>query len=565
MPSPRRLLLSFAAFLFALSPCSPLPAQDGDGLPTEYVMQLPPGGHVDLDTGVILPGPAHRGFRADLVFGRDGEGFYLEPLVGGARAKPNDTEPPSELAKDRVRIRRNDAGALVMFVRTDRGMARVQLMVVDPYSTASAALRWVVVPPKKPVFLPAPTDLTASWKGGSLDVQWAGEQPRWLVEVRTGDAVRKLTVDAPRASIGGLDGKAVHHVVVRGLSADNQPGMPAMLVQHGARKPPEQGIVVYEDRWYDSSGGLALSTGEVAGERAEVVFYLYGVHVPGGGVLKVGNGDEDAFDALCELPAGPFPPVYGRLDERDVLVVQLADGRYGKLWLEPMRGDDVRSGMRVHFVFLPDGRRSLLPAPRELASARTTKGTQLTWQASEGAVSYRVAVARGVPREVKQATCELTDLPPDRMVEVQVAAVAADGEQSAWVRMLVSTHALELRAGRGAVTAQDGGFVFATGERTAAGVPCDLQLVGGAGGSQSLTFAGGGNNGAGIAPAPDSAFGDFTAAARLEFVPTFESRVDRAGANLFFVRCRDGGIACVRLLRRDWPTTTLEYVWQPKP
>lgn len=564
MPSPRPLL-PFAAFLFALSPCSPLPAQDGDGLPTEYVVQVPPGGHVDLDSGVILPASAHRGFRADLRFGRDGDGFYLEPLVGGARAKPNDSEPPSELAKDRVRIRRDDAGALVMFVRTDRGMARVQLMVVDPYSTASAALRWVVVPPKKPVFLPAPTDLRAAWRGGSLELAWSGDEPRWLVEIRTGEAVRKLTVDAMRASVGGLDPKGVHHVVVRGLSAQNEPGMPAMVVQHGARKPPEQGIAVYEDRWYDASGGLSLTTGAVAGEQAEVVFYLYGVHVPGGGVLKVGNGDEDTFAALRELPAGPFPPTYGRLDARDVLVVQLADGRYGKLWLEPMRGDDVRSGMQVHFVFLPDGRRTLLPAPRELASSRTANGTQLTWQASEGAASYRVAVARGVAREAKDATCVLHDLPPDRMVEVQVAAVAADGEQSAWTRLLVSTHALELRAGRGALTAQDGGFVFATGERTAAGAPCDLQLVGGAGGSQSLTFAAAGAGGAGIAPAPNAAFGEFAAAARLEFVPQFDSRVDRAGADLFFVRCLDGSLACVRLLRRDWPTTTFEYVWQPKP
>jgi hypothetical protein len=565
MPSIRTLLRALAPFLFALSPWSPLPAQDGDGLPTEYVVQVPPGGHVDLDSGVILPAPAHRGFRADLRFGRDGEGFYLEPLVGGTRARPSDTEPPSELAKDRVRIRRDDAGALVMFVRTDRGMARVQLMVVDPYSTASAALRWVVVPPKKPVFLPAPTDLQAAWRGASLELSWSGDEPRWLVEVRTGDAVRKVTVDAPRANVGGLDPKGVHHVVVRGLSAENEPGMPAMVVQHGARKPPEQGIVVYEDRWYDASGGMSLTTGAVAGERAEVVFYLYGVHVPGGGVLKVGNGDEDTFEALRELPAGPFPPTYGRLDERDVLVVQLADGRYGKLWLAPMRGDDVRSGMRVHFVFLPDGRRTLLPAPRELASSRTAHGTQLTWQASDRAASYRVTIARGVPREVKEPTCVLNDLPPDRMVEVQVAAVAADGEQSAWTRLLVSTHALELRAGRGAVTAQDGGFVFATGERTAAAAPCDLQLVGGAGGAQSLTFAGAGSAGAGIAPAPNTAFGEFAAAERLEFVPQLESRVDRAGADLFFVRCRDGSLACVHLLRRDWPTTTFEYVWQPKP
>lgn len=561
MPSNRFALSLLAAGLAAaLAFAAPLRAQYGEGLPTEHVLQVPPGGFVDLDSGVILPAAELRRVRADLRFGRDGNGFYLEPLHGGVRAARDDTTPPEAMAKDRVRIGRDAPGALVMFARTDLGMARVELMVVDPYSTASAALRWVVVPPKEPVFLPAPTELVAGWRDGALVASWNGTQPRYLVELQVGETVKKKTVDEPRVGFPGLDANAHHRIVVRGMSKAGEVGMPAAVVQVGPRRAPELGVAVYEDRWYDDVGGLSLTKGAVAGETAEVVFYLYGVHVPGGGVLKHGNGSEEDFEALTTLPEGPFPPSYGRLDDLDILVVQLADGRYGKLWLEPTQGDDVRSGMRVHFLFLPDGRRTLLPAPREVAVARTPDGPELTWQAVDGATSYRIAVDGGAPRETKNLRFVLAGLPPEKLLPVQVAAVTADGEQSGWVRVQVSTHALEVRSGRGALTAQQGGFDFATGMRTAKDAPSDLQLVGGAGGAAVLRFAA-----KGIAAAGTAAFGEFAAAQRLEMEPDLASDAKKPGHDVFFVQCRDGSLACVRILRRDWPTTTFEYVWQQRP
>lgn len=561
MPSNRPApILAVASLAAAFAFVTSLPAQHGDGLPTEYVLQIPPGGFVDLDTGVILPAAELRRVRADLRFGRDGNGFYLEPLHGGGRAARDVTTPPEAMAKDRVRIGRDAPGALVMFARTDLGMARVELMVVDPYSTASAALRWVVVPPKEPVFLPAPTDLVAGWQDGALVASWDGTHPRYLVELQTGETTKKKTIDEPRVSFPGLDGNGHHRIVVRGLSKAGEVGMPAAVVQFGPRRAPELGIAVYEDHWYDDVGGLSLTAGAVAGEAAEVVFYLYGVHVPGGGVLKYGNGSEEDFEALTALPEGPFPPTYGRLDEFDILVVQLADGRYAKLWLEPLRGKDVRSGMNVHYLLLPDGRRTLLPAPQGVSATRTAGGPELSWQAVDGAASYRIAVDGGAPRQTKDLRFVLAGLPPERLVTVQVAAVTADGEQSAWVRLQVSTHALEVRGGRGALTAQQGGFDFATGTRTADGAPCDLQLVGGAGGATVLQFTA-----QGIAAAGTAAFGEFAAAQRLEMEPDLRSDAKTPGHDVFFVRCRDGSLACVRLLNRDWPTTTFEYVWQQRP
>ncbi|HEX5051719.1 MAG TPA: hypothetical protein VFZ65_08110 [Planctomycetota bacterium] len=547
-----------AASLALCSASATLRAQEGDGLPTEYVVQVPPNGLIDLDSGLVLPQPAYRGFRADLRFGRDGAGFYLEPLFGGSRAAPGDTAPPATLAPERVRIGRSDAGSLIVFARTDRGMARVELMVADPYSTASASLRWVVVPPKGAVFLPAPSDLEATWVDGKLQVAWHGDEPRWLVEVITGDEVRKVTCGEPRVAIEGLDAKGHHRLRVRGLTANNEVTMPAEVVQWGPRQVPQHGLVEFPDRWYNASGGLRLSSGERADADAEVVFYLYGVHVPGGGVRKVGVG-ERVFTELCVLPAGPLPPVYGRLDDNDVLVVQLADGRYGKLWLEPARGD-LRDGMRVHFVFLPDGRRTLLAPPQQITSERTPAGPRLSWAPDPAAVSYRVA-GPGLPAalDCTEPNVVLATLAAEHVHELEVVAVAADGERSLPAHALVSTHTAPVRIGRGSVQAQNGGFVFATGAAAARGAACDLALVGGAGGAAVLHFAA-----TGIAAAGAFAFGEFPPGDTLTFRTDWHSDSGTPGADTFYVQTADGGLASVRIIKRAWPEPEFEYVWRPR-
>ncbi|MCU0864899.1 MAG: hypothetical protein MUC36_14005 [Planctomycetes bacterium] len=536
-----------------------LPAQEGDGLPTEYVIQVPPGAWIDLDTGIVLPHADHRRDRADLRFGRDGGGFYLEPRLGGAVARSGEVAPPTELGTDRVRVTRHTDGPVLLFVRTDRGMARVELMVADHYSTGSAALRWVVVPPKDPVFLPAPTELTATWSGTQLQVRWSGEQPRWLVEVTTGDVVRKFTTTASTVAVDELEPNGRHRIVVRGLTADHQATMPAEVVQFGPRQVPVAGSVEYPDRWYDGfGGGLQLSRGAPSAGDAEVVFYLYGVHVPGGGVIKLGSGQRD-FDALCELPAGPFPPTYGRLDDHDVLVVRLADGRYGKLWLQPATSD-LRSGMRAHFVFLPDGGRTLLAPPTELAAERDGDGHRLHWAASAGAVRYRVRLGeRWLPDEPKTTSLRLNGLERDRVLPCEVVAIADDGEVSAPSRSVVVTYAADVRHGTVAIQAQRGGVDLALGTAVADGQPCDLKLVGGAGNVNILHFAG-----TAIAGAGPIAFGDFAAAARLTFAEQWSSDDRDIDHERFFVRTADGGLASVRIVRRAWPETLLEYVWLPK-
>ncbi len=535
-----------------------LPAQEGDGLPTEYVVQVPPGARMDLDTGLLLPAARFRTFVADLAFGRDGGGFYLEPVHGGVTAVGTAESPPAELSTERIRISRLHTGPLVVFVRTDRGFARVELMVADPYSTGSAALRWVVVPPKNPVFLPAPADLDAAWIDGKLQVSWSGEQTRWLVEVTSGDKVSKVTCGEPRTLLADLDPRASHRVLVRGLTAAGDVTLPADIVRHGPRQVPVVELVEFGDSWYDRAGGLSLTRGEVAVTDADVVFYLYGVFVPGGWVTLLGKG-RAAFDALHRLPAGPFPPVHGRLNDGEVLAVRLADGRYAKLLLE-QTGDHIVQGMRVHCVFLPDGRRTLLAPPAELKVERTDAGPRVTWQAGAGAARYRVNVAGRAPVETAQTTLVLAGLPADQVLECEVAAIGADGEVSGPGRHVVVTHGPEVKHGTGSIQAGNGGgFDFVRGEPVARGVQGDVAIVNSAGGASALTFAS-----AAIAPGGASAFGAFPPESSLQFGKTLQSDVGVAGSERFYVRTADGGIASVRITVRDFPDVAIEYVWMPK-
>ncbi|MFT7535899.1 MAG: hypothetical protein ACI85K_001852 [Hyphomicrobiaceae bacterium] len=330
-------------------------AQGHDGLPTLRSFEIAPGSLVDLDAGVILRERKVGILQADMQFGRDGIGFYLDPLGGGMVAMPNETSPSQDdWSHDRIRVGSRGDARVTAFLKTSHGVARVSLAIVNPYSVASASVQWVVVPPTDPVFLAPPTDLRARWQGKegerSLRVSWSGDQSRYMIEVRTGEQLRKEMVSAESITLGDLDPKGVHRITVRGLKY-GAISLPGTVTQHGPRKRVERNVLEYADSWYDATGGLSLSAGATATDQAEVVCYLYGVYVPGGGVQKIGQG-RATFEGQSELPADGYLPSYGRLDESDVYAIKLADGRHGMVWLEAMDGGDLGSGMRAH-LFIP--------------------------------------------------------------------------------------------------------------------------------------------------------------------------------------------------------------------
>jgi hypothetical protein len=541
----KKILVAFALTL-------PLVAQTPDGLPVVRHVILAPGSGIDLDSGVVLPGGDHGPLRADVTFGRDGLGFFVQPRREGMPARPADWFPEGEWSQQRLRIPRRSDGQVWTFLRTDHGVARLSIAIVDPYSTASAAVSWTVVPPKDPVFLAAPTDLRLRWHEGKLLVGWDGTTPQFLVEVVSGEQRSKQVCTVNGCEFDGLDEDAVHLVRVRGMDG-GAISVPAEAVQHGRSRPPVYEVTQYPDRWYDQEGGLGLSVGADNAEKAEVVFYLYGVFVPGGGVQKLGSGRE-TFVSTKDLPTSGYLPSYGRLDDHDVHAVRLPDGRRALLWLEPADGDDVRDGMNVHSVFLPDGRGHLLVPPHPTV-ASDQRVVTLTWPRVEGAKGYEVRVGGDKPILTDQLTATFDALPKDRMHAFTVRSLGEDGGWSLERKVFGHTFGTAAVFRRVTVRAQTNSVDLKTGKTGKQG---DLSLVGGAGGASYLRFG----TPYGSCANGGRAFGDFDGLQRGK-ADHFGSDDREDDVEQFFVWTKDGGCACVRIVVRDWPDTVVEYVWLP--
>lgn len=541
----KKILAAFALTL-------PLVAQAPDGLPVMRHVTLAPGSSIDLDSGVVLPNGILGRLRADVAFGRDGLGFFLQPVDEGMAARRADRFPQGEWSGKRLRVPRRSKDAFWTFLRTDHGVARLSIAIVDPYSTASAAVSWTVVPPKDPTFLSAPTDLRLQWHDGKLLVGWEGATPQFLVEVVTGDQRRKQVCTVNGCAFEGLDEDSVHRVRVRGMDG-GAISVPAEAVQHGQAKPSVYEVTEYPDRWFDQEGGLALTELGDQADKAEVVFYLYGVFVPGGGVQKLGRGRE-VFVSTKELPTSGYLPSYGRLDAGDVHAVRLADGRRALLWLQATRDGDLRSGMKVHSVFLPDGRGQLLTPPEPQAKCEQGVVT-LSWPRVEGADAYEIRVGGGKPELTEKLSLAFDDLPKGRAHTFTVRSWARDGGWSLPRDVVGHTFGPGAVMGRVTVRAQADGVDLKTGKTVKAG---DLSLVRASGNANYLVF--GTPNGS--CANGGRAFGDFDGLRR-GTAESFGSDDRKDDYEQFFVWTKDGGSACVRIVVRDWPDTVVEYVWLP--
>jgi len=541
----KKTLVAFALTL-------PVAAQMPGGLPEMRHVTMAPGSSIDLDSGVLLPAGDHGRLRADVKFGRDGLGFFLQPLREGMAARASDDHPAGDWFEERLRIPRRGGGRTWAFVKTDHGVARVSVAIVDPYSTAAAVVSWTVVPPTDPVFLPAPTDLRLRWHEGKLLVSWEGSTPQFLCEVITGKERKKQVCSVNGCEFEGLAEDGVHRVRVRGMQG-GAISVPAEAVQHGERKGSVYEVTQYPDRWYDQEGGLGLSAGADQAEGAEVVFYLYGVYVPGGGVQKVGNG-RDAFLSIGELPTSGYLPTYDRLDDGDVHAVRLPDGRRALLWLEPTKVSDVRSGMNVHSVFLPDGRGRLLLPPQPTATTEQRVVT-LAWPRVEGAKGYEVRVGGGKPVRTDKLTATFAGLPRDRMHVFTVRSVGADGGWSLSRTVRGHTFGAGAVLGRVKVSCSEDHLDLATGKAVKAG---DFAVVGSAGGGGGLTLMAP----HGSTPSGGRDFGDFAKLERSQRI-TFDCDDHAPDQQQFFVWTKDGGCACVRIVKRGYPVTEWEYVYLP--
>jgi hypothetical protein len=216
--------------------------------------------------------------------------------------------------------------------------------------------------------------------------------------------------------------------------------------------------------------------------------------------------------------------------------------------------------MTVHYAFLADGRRHLLPAPGGLRFEAKAGGVQVHWDAVAGARSYRVlAPGKTEPTTVADPGILLAGLAADRMHALEVAAVGADGEVSDPLAGEVHTFGPGYRVGRFTLRAQDAGHRFADGTTVADGF--DLRIESSAGGASYLRFA----TPRGATRLEQAPFGDFTGADGASFGQTIEFDDDRPGSEIFVVRTGDGGHASVRVCHRDYPRIEFDYVLRLPP
>lgn len=559
----KAVLPSCLALLIASTP----PAQVADPLPTRHLLRVPPGGYVDLDTGLILTGREYDRVVADLLFDRDGLGFFVDGWGGSQSCRHDDQEPEADAwttERQRVPTGPEHAG-MTWFVRTDRGsVARVTIGVTDPYSSAAAWLEWVLAPPSQAVFVPGPDDLRLEWNREGVLVSWRGVYGEYLVEVSGEAGTTKSTTEVPRIQLQ-LAPSTVSRVRVRGVAPDGIVSLPSEIACLGERKAAMRGSVEMPAQWYRANAGVSVRTGELDAEHADVVFYLYGIYAPGGGLLLLGRG-RDVFDGTSTLPEQGYLPSYGRLDEGDVFALRLADGRYAKFMIAATDGHDVRDGMQVHYAFLAGGGRDFMRRPAG-AESRFQQGVlELIWQPVEGAVSYVVTRdgGDGEPVARKSPNARVSGLAKNRYHVFRVTAIDRHGDTSD--PLVVEAHSFSERYQLGRFeltpTARQGYSVtrelaVARGRETEPNPDLEIGITRSAGGSSHLQFAvpyGG-------ALAKGLVFGEFPDAEQQEsFGMQIESDARQPGADLLVFKTVDGNLVSARIASRDHPRIVIDYV-----
>ncbi|MCR9245933.1 MAG: hypothetical protein NXI31_12945 [bacterium] len=531
------------------------------------------GAFVDLDAGAILPGPRLGPLVADVRFDRDGKGLYLEPLHGAQSRGRHDVTPDADTwSTDRIRCQRNGHPPAT-FVRTDQGVARLDATILHHYSVSTVSLRWLVTAAAAADaarFDLPPMAFERAWDGQQLTLTWLDDATQWQIEIThtaTGAAPAEATeenppevtrevIDEPRLVLAELADDRAYRVRVWGLR-DGIASVPGQTVIHGRPRAAVRGHTDFDGRWFER-GGLRLTPAAAAVDGdADIVFFLYGIYVPGGGVVKLGSG-EAAYLRGSRLPNGPHPCVHSRLERDDVLAVQLRDGRWAKIWLQAQDGRDLRNGMRVQHTFLGDGRQSMQQRPTAVSAKVEDGVVTVSWPAVPGAMRYLVEADGRPPVTTTRTTLRWPAL-PDRLFEVRLYAESALGERSTPARARAHTYGGGARLGTAVLVAMSDGIEFASG-KVGRNPPWDLAITGGAGGSSSLSFRAAGT----IEPAGKRGFADFSDLDPDNGRARWDSDDRQQGCNRLYVHTPDGGCASVLILERGWPNTKIEYLWLPR-
>lgn len=536
-----------AVLFLMLTWLAPLPAQAPEWI-TRHEVLLAPGQSVDLDTGGIRSGSSK---GAELRFERQALGPALV-LVGPDAVSDSELGPVGG---------RSGAPVWEGTLETREGrVARYRARICDPYGSGTLALTWWVGPKGVTVFAPAPTNITAAWKDGGLVVSWSDPHARKFRVRVTGPGVdREFEVEGRTTTLGGLSHDSVYKIHVASCGEQGSLSLPVEASYRAGPQEIVRGTALLPDDWHRAHGGIDLESADWSPRSADVVLYLYGVHVPGGGVVKLGKG-EQVFKSTLELPAEGYLPSHGRLDEDSVFAIRTKHGLYGKIWLDaPNR--DVRDGIRCRISFIASGGRHLPVGPKRGSFHRDGDTIHLKWDVVPDADVYGVAIVGGsqTGRRVKQPEAAFRGLKPNRFYTFRIAALTKSG---------VSTEPLEIRAHTFPEGWTVGTFVLPANTRgsrrwsfdeAALSEQGELWIASSAGGASTLTFGSSGGIAREALP-----FGEFPKRLHdVDWQNLIRSNERIPGHDRFIVKTRRDGIASVRVLRRDYPRVELEYVYRP--
>lgn len=549
-------------------------------MPYRQNARVAPGNYVDLDLAVMLSGPRARNIVADVRFDRDGGGFFVQAPLGAVVAKSQQSGPradedeadktPIEWGTGRLRLdTKGEHPRGTFFVRTNRmTVARLEVFISQLYATPCAVFTWVRRPESEPRVYAGPQKLVKRSSDAKTELNWEGKPGEAFVVEERVDAKKPILhrVNAPRFVVPPRDGAPdLRRFLVRRVLKGGAFSLGTPIAVATTHAPARRFTVDFPRNWHRQASGLDLRLECKCNGSADLVFYAYGVYAPQGGVQRLGKGAE-VFQRAEVLPSEGYEPVYGRIDDGDVHAVQLADGRVAKIRIEQLENHTLHA-MRVHCAVLTHGGRSFLPRAQKVRFRPKGKDRlELRWSRVPGAVAYRVLELEGDQARTwklegkpgEEQICVVGPFIRNRTYDLALRAIDAHGEESDDQVIRAPLFDARHRYGRVALNANGTRcFDFDAGKLEKLGVADGrLHITGSAGGASYLKFTAM----AGIASGKSTRFGDFSAIEGLRFgeVHEYDSRLK--GTYVFFVRCKNGGIASVRIARASYPNVELEYV-----
>ncbi len=490
------------------------------------------GQYVDLDSGTVLSRPQVGELKADLAFVGSGHRLAWQLLTTAG----DQTDVP--------------LGAPFSFTTDGGGAAELTSHPLGTQHPALSVITWSLLPGGGEI--PAiPTGVSMRWKDGHYELDGLG--PAWLVVAKAAGKSKEWIGSGGTLRVLELAANTPHRFEVSRVVA--KVASAPFVITCEPKPRVVHAVVSFEGRWFQKTGGLRLDPPKAFCERDfDVEFFLYGIHVPGGGIQKMGKGTA-LFRELLTLPATRYLPAHSSIRHDTVFAVRTRDGRYAKLHLTGVNGD-IRNGMSVRIAYIASGGASLPEPPSNLTWKRVRDGVRFSWDSPTHAVGQYVLTIGSLQFTTKETSLFVADLKADKTYTARLRADLASGASTGLISTELHTYPPSVTVGSFTINNSGESFSFDTLQVVAA--PGDMGITNSAGGASSLriTLPHGG-----LSSRP---YGDFTHDEPPSRKVNVNTDSRKPHTQSFLVRSAKGGLASVKIKTVDYPRVTFQYVFRTK-